>query len=114
MSRRVFAVCIPEERCSQPVYDPPQPPECGIPCGIFVAESRGQAKHLALGAWAFRGPDIGVNTDDYVNIRARVIGYEDDAGWDDGTYWHDFPIGELTGRTADPFWNRWPKEWWSL
>lgn len=90
------------------------PPECGIPCGIFVASTHGQAKWLALGAWAYRGEDIGVYQDDFPNIRARIIGYEDDAGYDDGEFWHPYDVGELTVPTADRFWKRWPKEWSNL
>lgn len=115
MSLKVFAVCIPEMRCSRARYDPPEPPECGIPCGIFVAETHGQAKWLALGAWAYRSADIGVYIDDFPNIRARIISY--DPGWEDGEFYHELPVGEFTatsGPLHDLYWSLWPREWMNL
>lgn len=89
----VYAVCIPEERVH---FADGEPPEGGVPVGIFVAETSGQAKRDALRAWTHR--PMGVYTDDYPVIRARKIGSRGG------------PRGEI--RNGDEgWWIRWPEGW---
>jgi hypothetical protein len=89
-----YAVCIPEERVEYSYMEPPEP---GVPLGIFVAETAGQAKVDALRAWTQRR--MGVNTDDFTAIRARNI--------------CSLSVGER-GEVKDPtdvLWILWPDRW---
>jgi hypothetical protein len=89
----VYAVCIPEERVH---YAWDEPPEPGVPLGIFAAETAGQAKVDALRTWTHRS--MGVNTDDFPAIRARRIGRA-----------HWLTRGEVA--ESEGFWLSWPEDW---
>ena len=107
MSNRVYAVCIPELR--SPGGYGPEMYDTFMPMGLFVAESNSHARSLAFGTWASQ-LSSGVYSDDYVNLRARIIDYE--AGWEDGEFFHALPVGEVNGggRYIEYLWNQWPKD----
>jgi hypothetical protein len=86
----VFAVCIPEMRAH---YAFEEPPEYGVPLGIFVAETPAQAKRDALRAWTQRS--MGVYSDDWPALRVRKLG-ETDA----------YERGELPAESS--WWLAWP------
>lgn len=104
-----YAVCIPEMRTSG-CYD--EPPEWYMPCGIFVAETANQAKYMALTKWAGQ-LSSGVYSDDWVNLRARIIEYGP-VGWEDGEFFHSLPAGEIRD-SSHPYieylWAGWPKNY---
>lgn len=66
-----YAVCIPEIRTTYDYYQV-EPPETYFPCGIFLAETAGQAKADALRSFT---EDIrsGVFDDDWTSLRVRKI-----------------------------------------
>ena len=93
---KAFAVCIPEERVEY--FGGFEPPEVGVPVGILVAATEGQAKFDALKAWTKRR--MGVYSDDYPAIRVRSILTLKGAA----------RRMEVTDST-DVLWNLWPRGW---
>ena len=90
-----YAVCIPEERTDYGGWY--EPPEVGVPLGIFIAETPGQAKRDALRAWTQRR--MGVYSDDYTALRVRKL-----SALKVGRR------GEVTDQT-DILWLLWPERW---
>lgn len=91
----VYAVCIPEERVEY--FGGLEPPEVGVPLGLFAAETEGQARCDALKVWLRRR--CGVNSDDFVAIRSRVV-------WPRA---RNLERGEIPD--SDPLWKLWPEGW---
>ena len=60
--------CSLEERIVGRSYDPPDPGEPYFPCGIYLAETRGQAKRMLLDEH-----DRVVERDEYIDVRSRLL-----------------------------------------
>lgn len=65
-----YLVRIPEERSAY-AYGNYEPPEPWWPTGVFIAETRGRAKVLALTNWTSRS--TGVETDDFNSLRTNLL-----------------------------------------
>lgn len=93
-----YAVCIPEKRTWYDWYQV-DPPETYLPCGIFLAETPGQAKADALRSFC-GGPQSAVYEDDWPRLRVRKIPLR---------LRSDRKRGEV-GSTSG-LWRLWPQDW---
>lgn len=87
--------CHLEGRTVGMSYEPPDPGEWYVPCGIFVAETRGQAKRMLIDS------DNDLDAEEYLDVRAKLLERDTDA-----------PTGQLVEATSDspdgsPYWRLW-------
>jgi hypothetical protein len=66
--------CHLEGRIVGRSYEPPDPGEYMVPCGIYLAETRGRAKLMLI---ADHGSDV--DAEEFVDVRTRILGRDLDA-----------------------------------
>jgi len=66
--------CKLEGRIVGRSYEPPDPGEYTVPCGIYLAETRGRAKLMLI---ADHGRDV--HAEEFVDVRTRILAREIDA-----------------------------------
>ena len=87
--------CRLEGRTVGQSYEPPDPGEWYVPCGIFIAETRGQAKRMLVDS------DNDIELEEFVDVRVKLLERDTDA-----------PAGQLAETAADvpdgsAYWRLW-------
>jgi hypothetical protein len=69
-------------------WDPPDPGEYLVPCGVFVAETRGQAKRMLLSEF-----DRQTDPEEFLDVRTRLLE-------------RDIDVGDISDALIDRLWGR--------